>query len=940
MITLNYIKINRNEISAVKGILFLSLSILGSSFWITEAIPFSIILYFPVLILSIYENIGIKHSISVFFKNQLRILLGLMLSVFISIYMYYPWISAVISGPSKNTEFSLFHSSNFFLKNGWGILNNGISVLGYVTGMNFNTAEAFIFGFLFIIAATVYATKTRDPLFKSFYIILILTVMYIQIAITYPKPLFSFISLNSIIDSIFVTINEPGQTFIFVQTWEFILLGIMLYNFLLYISEMKGHSNTNKKFFKFINNNIYYRKFISRGLITLILVIIIVLSGLYVSNAYSTENGYSTYSPYGYYKLPNYVPQYIYEISNIVTKDNYINNTFKQVLFLPSYYYENIWQGISPYFLAFPPQNQYEIGLFQSLINEINSNDEIGSGTILSSMNIGYVAILKTVNQTPNNAFMGYDNFGEPYAIFGSPKIFISYFENSPNFKLISNTDQYALFKNLKDKGSLMAYESAFMLTNFNVSYNTENNNKLENLNDEMLGKFNISNYNLISNNGIYWTDQYNNLNYFNNNSIFITFNGTVNPEHFAYYYEFGFPVVPGMKILLSSTLHSFSNSTANYYQGFDLAEQNESILPGKYWQNGFYTIGSDSWVNASAIFTVPENVTYILPWFQFMNVKGRFMVTNMTASIVSIINGSSYPEWSQSQNKSFLNSNNVINYLTNIGIGNNAPIVENATNMPNKGDFINVSPYCGSINQSGIYILPMYFYLQKYGYIFNEGTYSIMNPGSGMHGYVNVRKGIYSIILRVNGKGLGNIIINNNTYIYNTFYNNSFNIGISSYLNSKLNIIINNIIGQVNIYDIVLAGPNFTNEQRSIFNSKVYSPGTLSGSDYFSKIKFSINTSNNSYILLFKESFNPAWHLKYYINGIKNVESPFDINGWQNGYLIPKNATNLTLYFVLDRNVSFYYYVTLIGTPLLLAATVIYLYVESLTTKRRRIYV
>ncbi len=149
-----------------------------------------------------------------------------------------------------------------------------------------------------------------------------------------------------------------------------------------------------------------------------------------------------------------------------------------------------------------------------------------------------------------------------------------------------------------------------------------------------------------------------------------------------------------------------------------------------------------------------------------------------------------------------------------------------------------------------------MYFYLQKYGYVFNKGIYSIMNPGSSMQGYVNVRNGIYSIILRVNGKGLGNIIINNNTYIYNTFYNNSFRLGISSYLNSKLNIIINNIIGQVKIYDIVLAGPNFTNQQRSIFNSRVYSPRLLSGNDFFSKIKFSINTNNNSYILLFKGSY------------------------------------------------------------------------------------
>ena len=942
MIMLFFIKINKNEISTLRGISLLTVSIIGSLFVVTEIIQYIILIYFPILLLSFYEEVISKHSkasIINFFINQLKIIASIILSLILLIYMFYPWISVLLSNNSNNSKINqlyiTYSSKNFFIYNNWlGNLGNSTSAVGIVLGVGgINTSYTYIIGLIFIVASTIYAIKSKNKLFFFIYVAAILLLIYIQMAIRFPFLLFSIISSNYLLKALLMTINEPAESFYILSIYVYLMLGIMLGESLIKIKNYKSLLNVkNNK--KLKNNKKYFMSFLNsknlfRSSLTLLIVIIIVLSGIYIKDIQYTSHEYYGYSPYGTYKISTHVPKYIFDIYNYVLNDSK-NITLGQTLFLPyTPPYTLLWNELSPIFYNFPPSSPYQLQLFQYLIYYINLGIENGSGSILGSLNINYLAIIKVINQTQTGGVMiGYNNLNEPYGLYGNPKVFINYFSNSPDFKIISNTNDYIIFKNLKYSG-LNAYYGALAITDFNWTY-FKNKGTANNLKQNIMYNLNISKY-LINENLLntpksrYLWDitQYPDRNVtFDNNTLMLTYNKKITSID---YLKFGIPVVAGMKLEFSMNITSLNNSTAIYANGLDFATINRTIIVGRYLQNGTYDVKPDSVVIASEIYTIPENITYILPWFGFYNANGTFIINNFAIKIISINNNSSFPIWSSSINNLYEN-NNLYTILHQFDILQNIPIIRYSTQL-NESYFLKVLPYHNKVNETGIYVIPTYYVFKNYGYVWSEDGYSTLNPGSSEIGNLNITPGYYNLIFKLTGRGSGIISVNNNKFIYNTFYNPDFCLNIKLNITSSLNISIYNIVGQINLLYILLIGPNITKYQENILSEKSYHIDILKNSDLYSNIIFNMNDNENtSMILVMNQNFNSYWHLKYTIENKTITEQPFIINGWQTGFIIPKGIKNLSIEYILPTSVFVYYYITLVGVPLfLIINTIIY---------------
>ena len=913
----------QSEISTFKSIVFIALSLIGASFGIAEAFPYSLFIYFPVLMAAFIDDILINHNYSTllnFIKRQLTFLAGLLLGLGILIYSYYPWILGAIGlGSSYASSLaSSFTNTNIFIGNSFSSLGTGATMVGLVFALRGSYAT--IFGLVFILIFGSYAfTKRKNTVIMSAYIFIVLLVTYIQIAISFPIQLFQIITFIPILRNVFITINEPAEMFYIIVIWVYFLVGSAIFDLVENYDIISKFVQTRiiKLGIMAVNNNPNTRRELKFGIYVVFIVVTLLLFSTSVNSISTLASGNAGYTPYGNYQVPNYIPGYVHNIYNITTNNSV--HGYQKTLFLPDYPRVERWEQTSPYFYNFPPSNIHQMSLFTSFVHDIQNHNEIGTGKLLGQLNIGYIAIVNALNQSETGPRIAYDNFNQPYAILGNPLIFYSYFINSPDYKLISNNRNYSIFENLNNSGTFQIYRGAAILSDNTQKYILNDSFNL-NVPPESTPTLNssIASVNLLNNitQNAYWTPLGNNISEETQNStIIVGFKCHLEGFSTSYFSE-GFPVSAGMSLKFSSEITSINDSISTYYDGFDCAFSNESIVPGHYWQNGIYHLMGNERALARGVFTVPNNVSYVLPWFTFQNATGHFIISNLSITVIHAGYNFSFP-FSYVTSKNALNlTARSLNFTIESLFPNTDLVSINNLNNISGISSVNVSVYNGTTPMPGLYIAPVYYLFHKYGYVWGNGDYSVLNPGSFEEGNLSLKDGEYSIAIKISGGGFGVIEVNNHTYLYNTIPTGATEIRLNIEVHSGVSVLIRNIIGQINLYDIVLVGPNLSNELKSIITGALPEPVyTMLQNTGQSMISLNIST-NEPVIVVMKENYNDGWSLSYEVSGVKHEEKPILINGYEMAFILPIDFNNLTLIFIPPRFMVAQIYITAISLP------------------------
>lgn len=917
------LRIFKSEITPSRSVIFISLCFVGASFEITEAFTYTLFIYFPIIIMSLIKIIIKEQKLKefkIFIEKQLTFFGGALIGLIILIYEYYPWILASLGVGSGYIPLlrSTFLNTNIFLANGFTVLGSGPSVLGDVFGLP--GIFALIYGIAFIFVMGIYiAKRNRNIVILSAFIFIISLVIYVQLAISFPNQLFHIVTSIPLINEILITLNEPAEFFYILAIWEYFIVGVAFFDLVQNYGELSKFLKA--KFVKNKRRGVYNSTVIKKKQKPTIQIALTILTTILFLSTFvtvsSVANGHSSYTPYGNYNIPNYVPNYVRCIYETSAK-NIINGPQK-ILLLPDYPRVERWEETSSLFFNFPPSNVEQMNLFQSLINDIHNHVEAGAGNILGQMDIGYIAIVKALNQTETGPIIAYDNFNQPYAILGNPMVFYDYFNSSPDFSLISNNRNYSIFRNLNNTGMFHVYSGEASL---NDNPHTFVENKASKLNvppnNCSLLTSNISSVNILGNliKSAYWTSFGKNTSEeFLNSTIFVSFN-SFSSGYYTSYLTSGFPVSPGMKLKFSSQIRAINDSLGTYYDGFDIAYSNETIVLGKYWQNGLYTVQRNSIAVASGTFTVPENVTYILPWISFHNVTGLFAISNLSINIIHTGNYSSFPLANPtSQNTTILSSQSLVNTIASL-FPNSALIFTNNTNNIQSISSLNVSIYNNITALPGLYIVPYFYLSEKYGYVGGDGNYSVLNPGSYEMGSLSLSEGTYQVEVLISGNGFGNIQINNKSYIYDTLADGVFTIRVNISVENFLNLNVHNILGEIKLYDIALAGPNMSNNLVNMlngFSSKLSYYLNPNGNPSYIKMNLFANSST---IVVLKESFSNDWSVSFFAFGTKHTERPFLVNGYQMMFIIPDNSTNISFTFHPPFFMTVQVYLTLILIP------------------------
>lgn len=925
------IRMVRSEISAFRAIIFIALSFIGASFEITEAVPYSLFIYLPLLIMTFIECIILKHNnigIKNFIRTQITFLSGILLGIVVLIYVYYPWILGALGiGNSSVTVLrTAFSSTNIFKANSFSSLIIGPSVFGRVLG--FSGFSAVISGLIFIVLMLPYIIKRRfNLLLLSSYIFIVLVAFYIQIAISFPDLLFRVITSIPVLSSLLITLNEPAEMFYVVAVWEYVIIEIAVFDLLknyhsIYGALSKHLSYMSGRSFTTVKNRRRIRAILAVAVVALLLL----MSYGTVSSIHKISTGNDGYTPYGDYKIPNYIPNYVHRIYNAAANNS--NKGMDRILLLPDYPRVERWEQTSQYFYTFPPSNSFQMSLFTSFISDIQAGNENGTGPLLNQMDIGYIAVIKALNQTETVPTIGYDNFNQPYAIFGNPSIFYTYFNSSPQYKLIENNGNYSLFKNIDSTGLFQDFRATALITNSSVRYTTGNSSVMKSPpSNSTGGDFDPKTVNILQ--GMiekkYWTNfgQWISENFLDG-SMQTDF-PTNSTGYYISYLGLQLPVAPGDQLLLSSNITSIDGGNATYYDGFDYSESpNSTILPGHYWQNGLYEVSDNHTVTASGIFQAASNITSVLPWIAFYNPKGKFIINNITLKVIKVSNRSSYlhPEIS-SQNNTILTGSLQVNEMNALFPFDAALVLNNSKALPGLG-IINVSAYQVSIESPGLYIVPLYYVFDRYGYIWGNGNYTVMDPSSFLSGNITLARGSYTIFMKISGAGFGNIGIGEEDYTYNTLASRDYFLKLNITAASSLAFSIEDIIGQISVNDLMIVGPNVSSYQISILTGSFKNLNyTLTDPDYASSMGMEINTAVSS-IVVMKESYSGSWSITYLISGKVDQESPFLVNGWEMGFLIPSGASNITFRFSPPLFQESQIYITSISLPVLMMATLL----------------
>lgn len=895
----------KSEISPFKSILFISLSLVGASFGITEAFPYSLFVYSPVLIMGIIQHIIKEHkfsSLKIFIKKQLIFIGGMVVGLVILIYPYYPWILASlgVGSDSASSLKSTYLSTNIYIVNAFSSLGSGVSILGTVFGLS--GLFALMFGVVFIFAMSAYVIKrNRSIPTLSALIFMISLVIYVQLAISFPNQLFHFVTGIPFLGELLITLDEPAQLFFIVAIWEYFIVGVAFFDLIRNYGSLAKFLKTNfiKNVKRAVDGNDTNKnkpKPVFQMALTVITVILFLSTVMTVS---SIATGNSSYTPYGNYNIPNYIPKYVQSIYE--TSANNLVNGPQKILLLPDYPRVERWEQTSPLFFTFPPSNVQQMGSFESLIDDIQNHIETGTGKILGQMDIGYIVVINALNQSETGPKIGYDNFNQPYAILGNPVAFYNYFNSSPDFRLISSNENYSMFKNLNNTGLFQTYSGEAVLNNERRMFfeNSSDNLHAPPQNDKTLTSV-ISSVNILDNlmQPMYWTSFGKHISEeFQNSNIFVNFN-SFSHGFYVSYLSAGFPVSAGMILNFSSSIKVMNDSSSIYYDGFNYSYSNESIVPGHYWQNGLYTLKGNGTSEVSGSFTVPKNVTYILPFIEFQNTTGSFVISNLSINIIHTGNNSSYPfTFLTSKNGTTISSQNVGNTVQSL-FPNSSLIFANYTNYIPDISVLNVSIYKNTTALPGIYIVPYFYLSEKYGYVWGNGNYSVLNPGSYEVGNLFLSAGTYQAKIKISGNGVGTVQINNKSYSYNTLNGVGFTILANISVEKVLNLTIHNILGEVKLYDIALVGPNMSNELDNMLNGVSreipYYLNTTGNPNY---IAMNLS-SNRSTIVVLKENFTEGWSVSFYASGRDDIEKPLLVDGYQMMFTIPGNSSNISFVF------------------------------------------
>ena len=917
-----FIKMVRSEMSKISAVISIALSLIGASFAITEAVPYSLFIYSPLLIMALIDIIILKHNLTavkIFVKTQITFLSGILLGIFVLIYIYYPWILGGLGiGNSYSTAGigQTYRSTNFFIANSFSSLLAGPAVFGTVMG--FTGTLAAIVGSLFLLILLPYVIKRRsNVLLLSAYFFIVLVTLYIQLAISFPDQLFRLIASIPVLTSLLITLNEPAQMYYIVAIWAYVIITMAFFDFL------QNYHVVFKTLFKHIPN-CFLRSFVrlkNKSRIKVmasifVVTLLVLLSYGTASSIYNTSNGYAVYTPYGNYKIPNYIPNYVRSIYNVAANNS--GADISKVLLLPDYPRVERWEQTSPYFYTFPPANSFQMNLFKLFISDIQAGSKNGTAPILNQMDIGYIAVVKALNQTKTGPSIGYDNFNQPYAIFGNPSIFYSYFNNSPDYRLIQSNDNYALFENTDNTGLFQDFSSTGLVSNASVHYTIKNNSVLKSPPpNSSEGNLSATTANILQ--GIikrkYWTPFGHDVSEnFSNATIQLDFPSNATGAYSSYL-GFQLPVSPGDELLFSTNITSLDGSNTTYYNG---------LLYSKSKSSTMYNVSDNNTVEVSGNYTVPNNSSSLLPYMEFKNPHGKFIIDGITLRVIKSGNSSSYvyPGFS-SENNTVLTNSSLESEMNSLFPSLDTLFLNNSE-ATNGLTTINVSVYRGSINSPGIYTVPLYYILDKYGYVGGNGNYTVMNPGSYAWGNLTPVGGSYAIFLKVSGSGFGSLVIGGSSYTYNTLASHSYFFKLNKTVKSNLTFLINNIIGQIRSYDLVLVGPNVSSSLidslTSLRNDLNY---TLIDPNYTSGMGLKINTSVTS-IMVMKEGYSTSWEMTYTDSGKVHHELPFLVNGWEMGFKIPREATDIAFRFTPPLLQESQIYITAISFPLLMLTSLL----------------
>ncbi|MEM0136610.1 MAG: hypothetical protein QXU18_15520, partial [Thermoplasmatales archaeon] len=673
----------------------------------------------------------------------------------------------------------------------------------------------------------------------------------------------------------------------------------------------------------------------------IILCAILFFSNTALGTVYHTAKGNDPYTPYGSYSASNVVPGYVEKIYEDITCNSSYTN--QKILFLPDYPRVERWASLSPVFFSFPPGNNEELSLFQTFVNDVANFDENGSGEILSQLNIGFIVIVNSLNQTQTQPRIGYDNFGEPYAIFGPPSTFKSYFGHSSDFLLMSHNKNYSLYRNILNTGLFQAYYGGIEASNKIATYSVSEylNASLNLLNTTSQIDFN--GLNLLSSNtsqGEGWSDFAKNvtMSEITNSTLRIDFPNRINRSVYSYFSR-GIPVASGDIFKLSSNINSLSNNSFAYFaQGFNLSIKNMQILPGKYWQNGIYKVENGSKLLVSGLFTVPKNVTYILPYMIMWNAVGEFRVSNISMSIISISNNSS--------TYSTVNSTPTVHSFDNLNLQDS---IENSfRNVPFiSGDITKDHPnvirtylYDNSTNNNSMYMLPSYYASStRSGYVWSNELYSVMNPRSFLGYTLKVSNGSYVLVLQIIGYGTGSVKMDGANLIYDTFFSGEkkFLIPINV-SDGELNFSILNAVGVIDLANEFLVGPGFNaRDSRILFNDALSTSFVISSIGVNPEFNISLKNYNISYLLIMKESYNDGWiSIDYNKNG-SYISEPLEYNGWGMAFIVLSNSTHMFVSFKSPIIPLLTLYFTAITLPITVFLYLAVNFYEIGTLKRKK---
>ena len=198
------------------------------------------------------------------------------------------------------------------------------------------------------------------------------------------------------------------------------------------------------------------------------------------------------------------------------------------------------------------------------------------------------------------------------------------------------------------------------------------------------------------------------------------------------------------------------------------------------------------------------------------------------------------------------------------------------------------------------------------------------MNPGSYAWGNLTLVGGSYAIFLKVSGSGFGNLVIGGSSYNYNTFTSHSYFFKLNKNVKSNLTFLMSNIIGQIRSYDLVLVGPNVSSSLidslTGLRNGLNY---TLIDPNYTSDIGLKVNTRIAS-IVVMKEGYSTSWEMTYIVSGKVHHELPFLVNGWEMGFIIPSEATDIAFRFTPPPLQESQIYITTISFPTLMLVSLL----------------